>query len=142
MADTHRIRPVLDKLTEKAEGAAKPRAKADKGKSHEFPSHQHSISTIRSPTFTLRTRSWGSSMCMRLTTTTMESSHDVLRQRWLVWLDLDGAADGRLLGPHTPSDGPCCDLSVGILHIASVDVGPAPHVEERKTLYPATSRGG
>jgi hypothetical protein len=45
MADTHRIRPVLDKLTEKAEGAAKPRAKADKGKSHEFPSHQHEAMT-------------------------------------------------------------------------------------------------
>ena len=41
MTDAHLIRPVLDKLAEKTADAAKPRAKADKGRLHEFPSHQH-----------------------------------------------------------------------------------------------------
>jgi hypothetical protein len=41
MEDDHRIKPVLEKLsqTHGAEAARKP--KAEKGRAHEFPSHEH-----------------------------------------------------------------------------------------------------
>jgi hypothetical protein len=46
MEDDHRIKPVLDKLsqTHGAEAARKP--KAEKGRAHEFPSHEHDAVAI------------------------------------------------------------------------------------------------
>jgi hypothetical protein len=77
MPDAHRIRSVLDKLAEKTADAVKPRAKTEKGKSHEFPSHQHdAIAHSHGHSHVVHYRVPGERDEWRHLTTTHEHLHD------------------------------------------------------------------